>query len=61
MSQCALHQLQLSGCLLTALEKALKERGIDTMLEEARADNRENDSEHMKPSIKSRCNYPPNI
>lgn len=58
MSQCALHQLHLSECLLTALEKALKERGIDTMLEEARADNRENDAEYMKPSIKSRCKYP---
>lgn len=36
---------------LTAYEqKALKERGIDQMLEEARADNRENDLENMKPS-----------
>ncbi|EME78157.1 uncharacterized protein MYCFIDRAFT_145654 [Pseudocercospora fijiensis CIRAD86] len=32
------------------LGKALKERGIDQMLEEARADNKENDAEHMKPS-----------
>ncbi|KXT11372.1 hypothetical protein AC579_724 [Pseudocercospora musae] len=32
------------------LGKALKERGIDQMLEEARADNRENDAEYMKPS-----------
>lgn len=41
-------------CLRTAsdwvLQKALKERGIDTMLEEARADNRENDAEYLKPS-----------
>lgn len=35
------------------LQKALKERGIDTMLEEARADNRDNDVEYMKPSGKS--------
>ena len=41
--------------LLMVTQKALKERGIDTMLEEARADNRENDAEYMKPSIKSRC------
>ncbi|CAK1365483.1 hypotheticalsprotein [Cercospora beticola] len=34
------------------LGKALKERGIDTMLEEARADNKENDLEYMKPSPK---------
>ncbi len=35
------------------LSKALKDRGIDQMLEEARADNRENDAEYMKPSIKN--------
>ncbi|KAG9829888.1 hypothetical protein KCU98_g7895, partial [Aureobasidium melanogenum] len=32
------------------LSRALKERGIDKMLDEARADNRENDLENMKPS-----------
>ncbi|KAG9571894.1 hypothetical protein KCU77_g15869, partial [Aureobasidium melanogenum] len=32
------------------LGRALKERGIDKMLDEARADNRENDLENMKPS-----------
>ncbi|KAI4760591.1 hypothetical protein E4T52_07477 [Aureobasidium sp. EXF-3400] len=31
------------------LSRALKERGIDKMLDEARADNRENDLENMKP------------
>lgn len=31
------------------LQRALKERGIDKMLDEARADNRENDLENMKP------------
>ncbi|GME38940.1 uncharacterized protein K452DRAFT_316452 [Neofusicoccum parvum] len=30
------------------INKALKDRGIDTMLEEARETNRENDAEHMK-------------
>ncbi|KAI5361308.1 Putative mitochondrial distribution/morphology family 35/apoptosis [Septoria linicola] len=35
------------------LGKALKERGIDTMLDEARADNKENDLEYMKPSPKA--------
>lgn len=34
----------------TTFQKALKERGIDTMLEEARADNKENDLEYMKPT-----------
>ncbi|KAK5734582.1 Mitochondrial distribution and morphology protein 35 [Elasticomyces elasticus] len=34
----------------TCLTKALKDRGIDQMLEEARADNKENDAEYMKPS-----------
>jgi TRIAP1/MDM35 family protein len=34
-------------------QKVLKERGIDTMLEEARADNRENDAEYLRPSTKS--------
>lgn len=33
-------------------QKALRERGIDQMLEEAKADNRENDAEFMKPSGK---------
>ncbi|KAL2035528.1 hypothetical protein VTO58DRAFT_101446 [Aureobasidium pullulans] len=32
------------------LSRALKERGIDKMLDEARADNRENDLENMKPN-----------
>ncbi|KAI5204264.1 hypothetical protein E4T39_03772 [Aureobasidium subglaciale] len=32
------------------LSRALKDRGIDKMLDEARADNRENDLENMKPS-----------
>ncbi|KAF2714130.1 hypothetical protein K504DRAFT_399924 [Pleomassaria siparia CBS 279.74] len=31
------------------ISKALKERGIDSMLKEAREDNRENDAEHMRP------------
>jgi hypothetical protein len=34
-------------------QKALKDRGIDTMLEEARETNRENDAEHMKGGCKS--------
>lgn len=43
-------------CLTLALvfrkQKALKDRGIDKMLEEARADNKENDTEYLKPSEK---------
>lgn len=38
-------------------KKALKERGIDSMLDEARADNKENDAEYLKPSIRSSCMY----
>ena len=34
------------------IQKALKERGIDQMLDEARADNKENDAEYLKPSIR---------
>ncbi|KAF2501682.1 hypothetical protein BU16DRAFT_569630 [Lophium mytilinum] len=30
------------------LGKALKSRGIDSMLEEAREDNRENDAQHLR-------------
>lgn len=30
------------------LGKVLKARGIDTMLEEAREDNRENDAQHLR-------------
>ncbi|KAF2433657.1 hypothetical protein EJ08DRAFT_628257 [Tothia fuscella] len=37
----------------TCLNKALKERGIDKMLEDAREDSRETDIEYMKPSGKS--------
>ncbi|KAK1070378.1 Mitochondrial distribution and morphology protein 35 [Friedmanniomyces endolithicus] len=36
----------------TCLTKALKERGIDQMLEDAKADNKENDAEYMKPSAR---------
>lgn len=39
--------------MLIRMQKALKERGIDTMLDEARADNKENDIEYMKPSPKA--------
>lgn len=35
--------------VLTTRQKALKERGIDQMLEDAKADNKENDAEYMKP------------
>ncbi|RMY76700.1 hypothetical protein D0863_01773 [Hortaea werneckii] len=31
-------------------QKALKDRGIDQMLEDARVDNKENDIEYMKPN-----------
>ena len=34
------------------IQKALKERGIDQMLDEARADNKENDAEYLKPSTR---------
>lgn len=34
----------------TISQKALKERGIDKMLDEAREDQKENDAEYMKPS-----------
>ncbi|KAL2356071.1 mitochondrial distribution/morphology family 35/apoptosis [Cryomyces antarcticus] len=32
------------------LSVALKEKGIDAMLDEARESNRENDADHLKPS-----------
>ncbi|KAF2815478.1 UPF0203-domain-containing protein [Mytilinidion resinicola] len=35
------------------LGKALKSRGIDTMLEEAREDNRENDAQHLRGGCES--------
>lgn len=38
-------------------QKALKERGIDQMLEEARADNKENDAKYLKPNIRPSCAY----
>ena len=36
--------------ILILLQKALKERGIDTMLDEARRDTGEADSEHLRKS-----------
>lgn len=39
---------QLFSQYKTCLSKALKERGIDTMLEEARKSSKENDAEHLR-------------
>jgi hypothetical protein len=41
-------------CLLESNrnQKVLKARGIDTMLEEAREDNRENDAQHLRGNCK---------
>ncbi|KAL2014053.1 hypothetical protein VTN00DRAFT_1578 [Thermoascus crustaceus] len=39
---------QLFSQYKTCLSKALKERGIDTMLEEARKSSKESDAEHLK-------------
>ncbi len=36
-------------------QRTLQDRGIDKMVEEARADNKENDGEFMKPSGRSSC------
>lgn len=36
--------------LLTFRQRALKDRGIEQMLEDARADNMENDTEFLRPS-----------
>ena len=41
--------------VLIRSQKALKERGIDQMLEETRADHKEHDAEYLKPSIRSGC------
>lgn len=38
--------------LLKFTQKALKERGIDSMLDEARENNRESDAELMRKSCK---------
>ena len=43
-----LHQ---SGAVLTRwIQKALKDKGIEDMIAEARADNKDNDVEFMKPN-----------
>jgi hypothetical protein len=39
-------------CVYLCLQIALKERGIDRMLEEAREDNKENDAANMKRKCK---------
>ena len=41
-------KLLVSVPVLTGLQKALKERGIDTMLEEAKQSSKESDVEHLK-------------
>ena len=46
------HTILFSSLLAYASQKALKERGIDSMLDDARESNRENDAEHMKRSCK---------
>lgn len=38
-------------------QRTLQDRGIDKMVEEARADNKDNDGEFMKPSGRSNCEY----
>ena len=43
--------------VLIVRQKALKERGIDQMLEDARADHKEHDAEYMKPSPRSGCEF----
>lgn len=55
LSVSALLPYRLFEYLLTGSQKALKERGIDRMLEEARVDNKDNDSEYLKPSIRPSC------
>lgn len=36
----------------TCLSNALKERGLDKMIEEARVDNQDNDDEHLRPGYR---------
>jgi TRIAP1/MDM35 family protein len=43
------HVWKIQSLVLIYSQRALKDRGIDKMLDEARADNRENDLENMKP------------
>jgi len=43
-----------SGRRLTDLQTAIKDRGLDKMLDEARVDNQDNDVEYMKNGGSSR-------
>jgi len=43
-----------SGRRLTNLQTAIKDRGLDKMLDEARVDNQDNDVEYMKNGGSSR-------
>ena len=52
LSVCHLPPLCLAVMIADRTQKALKERGIDQMLDEARADNKENDAEYMKPNVR---------
>ena len=55
LSVCPTASAQASRHKLTRKQKALKERGIDQMLDDARADNKENDLEYLKPSKRPSC------
>lgn len=45
--------VQASDCFIESLQGALKERGIDKMLEEAREDHKESDQVYMR----RKCEY----
>jgi hypothetical protein len=45
-----LESLRSDAVLIQQLQKALKEKGIEDMIAEARADNKDNDVEFMKPN-----------
>jgi len=46
--------IKLDALLTQRVQKALKDKGIEDMIAEARADNKDNDIEFMKPSS-GRC------
>lgn len=43
----------LSGTMLIMIQAALKERGVDKLLNDAREDNKENDARLMEPKSAS--------
>lgn len=61
MLKCNISQARTSWRALTSPQKVLKEKGIDSMLEDARKGNSDNDVEHLRRSWSSASLWIPHL